>query len=679
MCKTFLQRVMSALWRRRSSALIAVMSLTIVLVFLQYHNVRHSDVEGNTPIKAHHRELHSVDVQTRITTLTSEVKDEFRVDREDKQLDAPNINHIETVMENNNVPKVENKNFESVGAVPAPNSQGLSGGINQPNSQMHEFKGGNIPNYNVFSMNSNFKPVFDNGNSAGVTSQPVYVPKHRLFHLDLKGAPPKVDYLKKLFVIMKQLGATGVVLEYEDTFPYENELAPIAGKHHYSKEDVTSIVQLCRENNFEVIPLIQTFGHVEFILKVSEFMSLREVPKAPQAFCPSNNETMLVIQEMIDQMMALHPNIKWLHIGCDEVYQLGSCTKCMARNIEEGRDSLFISHVAKVASYVKQRYHVIPIIWDDMLHHFSAEQMKRYDLGNLVEPMVWTYVSDVYRFIPHEIWTTYGEVFPYIWSASAFKGAFGEQLVVPPVKTHLENNLAWLDVMSHEQFRFREFRGIAITGWQRYDHFAALCELLPAAVPSLAVCMSAVSHGYFNESWRQELYDVLGCMRSQKYMTFIDLDQDPYLWDKMSWCFFPGVTFFKVTEKLENLRKVIKDFVNDETVKKAWLTDYNLRHNYSSLQRIENSMSNFPFIYPDVETLLRHARDTLREVFQESTVAEWIELHIYPMLQTLDKIKKSAETLKAVDSWKVRPLDPIPELAKYGIGLPSDNNKQEKK
>jgi hexosaminidase len=31
-----------------------------------------------------------------------------------------------------------------------------------------------------------------------------------------------------------------------------------------------------------------------------------------------------------------------------------------------------------------------------------------------------------------------------------------------------------------------KFRGMALTGWSRYDHFAVLCELLPVAYPTIS-------------------------------------------------------------------------------------------------------------------------------------------------------------------------------------------------
>jgi len=493
-----------------------------------------------------------------------------------------------------------------------------------------------------------------------------YVPQHRIVHLDLKGAPPSIQYLKKVLTLSKELGATGVLIEYEDMFPWSGRLATVAAGNHYSLAEVRELQNICKGLGLEVIPLVQTFGHLEFLLKHKEFAYLRDVEEMPESICPCHNDTMGIVREIVDQVMAVHKNAKYLHIGCDEVYHLGECSQCLGF----GRTSVFIDHVTKVAQYVNHTYQAIPIIWDDMLRNFMVEEMQ--PLAGLVEPMVWVYAEDVERFVPSYTWDRYNQVFDYFWTASAFKGAHGETLVVPDVQRHLTNNLNWLTLMDQEEPRIRGgFRGIVLTGWQRYDHFAVLCELLPAAIPSLAVNLVATSNGYFNETLQKGLFKALGCVQhSSRYGNYIDLENDNFLWDKLSWCYFPGANFFKVTKNLVTTEIEVDDFLKKVEKKKGWLTEYNRRHNMSSPFRIDEGLEDWSRFQHEVVSLMKSANSALSEMFDHFTVSEWIEQKVYPMYSKLSRIRSEADNLRRVKYWPARPYEPLEVLKGLGIGVP---------
>lgn len=151
----------------------------------------------------------------------------------------------------------------------------------------------------------------------------------RLVHFDLKGAPPRVSYFQQLLPFIRELGATGVLLEWEDMFPFSGpKLKKLSNGYAYSEEDIETIMNNAEKNKLEVIPLIQTFGHLEMLLKHEEFVELREVPKYPQVVCPSHPQIYETLYEMIDQIIAKHPKSKAIHIGSDEAYYVGRCQRC---------------------------------------------------------------------------------------------------------------------------------------------------------------------------------------------------------------------------------------------------------------------------------------------------------------------------------------------------------------
>ena len=145
---------------------------------------------------------------------------------------------------------------------------------------------------------------------------------------------------------LQEAGATAILIEYEDMFPYWGRLKNISARNGsikihfidlikmaivtfvlmctaYSVREVEQIQKWASDNGMGVIPLVQTFGHLEHALKLEEFYDLREVPAYPQSLCPSKNASWSLVREMIDQVTSLHPTSTFLHIGCDEVYQLG--------------------------------------------------------------------------------------------------------------------------------------------------------------------------------------------------------------------------------------------------------------------------------------------------------------------------------------------------------------------
>ena len=143
--------------------------------------------------------------------------------------------------------------------------------------------------------------------------------KHRIVHLDLKGAPPKIQYLLRIVPLMRQWGATGLLVEYEDMFPFKGDLSCIARKQAYSIEDIKALQDVVKTEGMEFIPLVQTFGHLEFVLKHKLFAHLRELKENPMALCPSNEESLPLVQSLIEQIVTEHDDLKYLHIGGDEV------------------------------------------------------------------------------------------------------------------------------------------------------------------------------------------------------------------------------------------------------------------------------------------------------------------------------------------------------------------------
>ena len=111
-------------------------------------------------------------------------------------------------------------------------------------------------------------------------------------------------------------------------------------------------------------------------------------------------------------------------------------------------------------------------MWDDEFRSLSERQLIDSGLGHLVDVVVWNYQPVLQ--LGQEVWTKYLNVFDSLWVASAFKGATGPDKQLPDLAYHLENHRAWMNLVSsyRDTPQFKKFKGIMLTGWQRYGNLS---------------------------------------------------------------------------------------------------------------------------------------------------------------------------------------------------------------
>ncbi|KAG7201210.1 hypothetical protein KM043_003997 [Ampulex compressa] len=476
---------------------------------------------------------------------------------------------------------------------------------------------------------------------------------HKIVHLDLKGAPPKVSYYKYLLRLLKTLGATGILLEYEDMFPFEGNVRDIHAGNAYSKKDIVDIQGIAKENDITVIPLIQTFGHMEFVLKLEKYKNYRELVRYPQVLCPTYNGTLPLVFEIVDQVIAAHPDSKYLHIGADEVYQIGECNRCMEIMAKRhwGKRQLFLDHVSKVTRYIKDKYPQITVLmWDDEFREISPQEIIDRELHLMVEPVVWKYTTDPGATLTDQLWESYAAVWKNIWVATAFKGATAPDRYYTDISYHLENHRRWLEIIDRYSNQIT-FKGVILTGWQRYDHFSVLCELLPSAIPSLAVNLAVLQASDLSGFPMEVPNRILRALECEGTIS-LSVSEPQYGWTK---CNYHGVSIYAVILRLFSLTQEVNKMEQDNTFK-GWLKPYNIKYAFSSPAHVERAVVDLNTHKVEIMCIERDMRTAMEDIYDNYTIQEWLETYALPLNEKFTELWEAKERILEKNAWPRRPL-----------------------
>lgn len=185
------------------------------------------------------------------------------------------------------------------------------------------------------------------------------------FHLDLRIQVMTPEALKEFATELSDFGMNTIIMEWEGTYPFIKH-ATISNKYSYSRDEVKAFIDHCETLGINVIPLQQTLGHVEYILRNSRYSELKEDRKDISQLCPMQvlgNKALFT--DLLTDLATMH-NSDYIHIGGDETYLLGHCDECAAKVEEEGKSKLFVDHM-KMISEIVIDLGKKPVMWADII------------------------------------------------------------------------------------------------------------------------------------------------------------------------------------------------------------------------------------------------------------------------------------------------------------------------
>ena len=199
----------------------------------------------------------------------------------------------------------------------------------------------------------------------------------------------KNDKVKEMILICSLMGHNRMLIYTEDTFKLEKY--PYFGylRGAYSKEDIKEFVEFGESFGVELVPCIQTLGHMRQALKWAPMDYLRDGPDTLLVDSPA-------VYEFIEDMIIFARKCfksKFIHIGLDESIEMGLNRHIFLYGYQD-RTEMFVRHLIKVKDICK-KYGFDSMIWSDMLFRLNNQKQEYYGGYSLTKKMLDILPKDV--------------------------------------------------------------------------------------------------------------------------------------------------------------------------------------------------------------------------------------------------------------------------------------------
>ncbi len=283
------------------------------------------------------------------------------------------------------------------------------------------------------------------------------------FHIDLRVEVMTMPALKAFAAQLHGIGVNTILMEYEATFPYEKHFT-ISSKYAYTREEIRDFVKHCATLGIDVIPLQQTIGHTDYILRHPRYLSLAEKITDPTQVCPLKTEKCIeLFDELFADMISLHTS-RYFHVGGDETRLLGACPKCASKVAKQGKSKLFVDYMKEICNLVI-RHGKIPIMWADIIleHPEYINELPKETIF-----VDWNYGWSNRKFGDAEALVKQDVKF---WGAPSIR-SHPDNMHITTWEKHFDNQRVFIPYCRKQQYN-----GIVMTSWSTSGIFSTVWEL----------------------------------------------------------------------------------------------------------------------------------------------------------------------------------------------------------
>ena len=209
---------------------------------------------------------------------------------------------------------------------------------------------------------------------------------------------PTMDSLYKIVDMMASVKLNQLQLYTEHTFAFSEHERVWAEASPMTSEEILLLDAYCKECYIELVPNLNSFGHMGRWLKHSEYKHMAECPDGfvtpwgSKSDCGSvlkpNQNSLNFLDSLYEEML---PNFssKYLNIGCDETWDLG---KGWSKKLveEKGSTRVYLDFLLKIAELARNHNKKMQF-WGDIIIK-KPEFVK--ELPKDITALEWGYEAD---------------------------------------------------------------------------------------------------------------------------------------------------------------------------------------------------------------------------------------------------------------------------------------------